>query len=45
MSKPEIATNVGKLAELSREREALAEQLSALYEQWETYSEELETLN
>ncbi len=44
MSKPEIATNVGKLAELSRERETFAEQLSILYEQWETYSEELETL-
>ncbi len=45
MSKPEIATNVGKLAELSREREALADQLSTLYEQWESYSEELEELN
>ena len=45
MSKPEIATNVGKLAELSRERETLAEKLNALYEQWETYSEKLETLN
>ncbi len=44
ISKPEIATNVGKLAELSRERETFAEQLSILYEQWETYSEELETL-
>ncbi|MBQ8189742.1 MAG: ABC-F family ATP-binding cassette domain-containing protein [Lachnospiraceae bacterium] len=45
MSKPEIATNVGKLAELSRERETYSETLNTLYSQWETHSEELEALN
>lgn len=45
MSKPEIATNVGKLAELSRQREAFSDTLNTLYSQWETCSEELEQLN
>ncbi len=44
MSQPEIATNVGKLAELSRERESYADELSSLYEQWEADSEALESL-
>lgn len=44
MSQPEIATNVGKLAELSRERESYADKLSSLYEQWEADSEALESL-
>ena len=44
MSQPEIATNVGKLAELSRERESYADKLSTLYEQWEADSEALESL-
>lgn len=35
MSQPEICTNVAKLQELSREKEAVAEELMELMEQWE----------
>lgn len=44
MAKPDIATNLGKLSELSREAEALKESLKKLYEDWETISVELEEL-
>lgn len=42
MAKPEIATNIGKLSGLSKENEALADKLSALYENWETLSVQFE---
>lgn len=42
MAKPEIATNIGKLSGLSKENEALADKLSALYENWETLSVQVE---
>ncbi len=32
---PEVCTNVGKCAELSREKDRIAEELSTLYERWE----------
>ncbi len=32
---PDVCTNVGKCAELSREKDRIAEELSALYERWE----------
>jgi ATP-binding cassette subfamily F protein 3 len=43
MSKPEIATNIGKLSELSKENENLKKQLEILYQSWEELSEQLET--
>lgn len=45
MAKPDIATNSGKLSELSLKNEMLKEELSKLYEEWETDSEELENMS
>lgn len=45
MAKPEIASDIGRLMELHREKEANDESLTRLYEEWETYSEQLERLN
>ena len=42
MTHQEIATNSAKLNEISSEKEGLEEKLSALYEDWEKRSEELE---
>ena len=39
MSEPSIATDVSRLQELSKEQEELNEQLSHLYELWETLAE------
>lgn len=39
MTSPEVATNVARLQELAREKEALDEELSGLYETWEELSE------
>lgn len=39
MTKPDIATNVSKLTEISNEQEKAKEELEALYEQWEVLSE------
>lgn len=39
MTKPEIATNVEKLTELSKEQEIARAELEQLYEEWETLSE------
>lgn len=39
MAQPEIATNVAKLQELSKEQADLETQLTVLYEQWETLAE------
>ena len=39
MNDPEIATNVGKLTEISKEHEKLSEELETLYEKWEELSE------
>lgn len=39
MIKPEIATNVSKLMDLSKEKEALDHKLEMLYEEWETLAE------
>lgn len=39
MSKPEIATDVGKLTEISKQQESANQELEGLYEQWETLSE------
>lgn len=44
MAQPEIATNVGKLAELSRDCEAKTTELESLYEQWEDVNSQLEEL-
>jgi ATP-binding cassette subfamily F protein 3 len=41
MARPEIATNIGKLSELSKENERFKEQLEALYQTWEELSEQL----
>lgn len=41
MAKPDIATNIGKLSELSRTCETYKEELNKLYEEWEKLSEEL----
>ena len=41
---PDIAADVGKLMELHKEHEANDAQLSDLYENWETVSEQLEAL-
>lgn len=45
MAKPDIATNIGKLSELSRTCETHKEDLNKLYEEWEKVSEELENIN
>lgn len=45
MAKPDIATNIGKLSELSRTCERHKEDLNKLYEEWEKVSEELENIN
>lgn len=45
MTKPEIATNIGKLAELSRQNEEYKKELKSLYDEWEEISESLEDLN
>jgi len=37
---PEIASNVGRLMELHKEKESIQERLSALYEKWETLAED-----
>lgn len=39
MTIPEVATNAAKLQELSSRQEAIASQLSALYEKWEELAE------
>ncbi|MDD3370154.1 MAG: ABC-F family ATP-binding cassette domain-containing protein [Lachnospiraceae bacterium] len=39
MSKPEIATNVAELQKLTKEKATISEELTTLYEQWETLSE------
>ena len=39
MSKPEIATNVARLQEIAREKNAIEEELNPLYEKWEALSE------
>ena len=39
MAKPENATNVAKLQEISKEKEAIEAELEELYEKWETLSE------
>lgn len=39
MCLPEIATDIGKLTELNKEKEVVDTELDALYEQWETLSE------
>ena len=44
MALPEIASDIGRLMELHREKEAAEERLSELYEDWERFSEELERL-
>lgn len=44
MAKPDIATNIGKLSELSRICESHKEELNKLYEEWEQLSEELENI-
>lgn len=44
MAKPDIATNIGKLSELSRTCETHKEELNKLYEEWEKLSEELENI-
>lgn len=44
MAKPDIATNIGKLSELSRKCETQKEELNKLYEEWEKLSEELENI-
>ena len=36
MARPEVATNVAKLQELSKEQDAITAQLEELYELWET---------
>lgn len=41
MARPDIATNVGKLQELSKEKASIEASLSDLYEKWEVLSEEL----
>ena len=45
MTKPEIATNIGKLAELSRQNEEYKKELKSLYDEWEEISVSLEDLN
>ncbi len=42
---PEYATDVAKLTELTREREALENELEQAMEDWETFAEELEHFN
>lgn len=44
MAKPDIATNIGKLSELSRTCETHKEDLNKLYEEWEKVSEDLENI-
>ena len=39
--KPEIASDVGKLMEIHKEKEALKERLEQLYEIWETLAQEI----
>ncbi len=39
MEKPEVATDVAKLTEISNKQEKAKEELEALYEQWEVLSE------
>ena len=39
MSRPEIATNVARLQEIAREKNAIEEELNPLYEKWEALSE------
>ncbi|MDD4369652.1 MAG: ABC-F family ATP-binding cassette domain-containing protein [Anaerostipes sp.] len=39
MCLPEIATDIGKLTELNKEKEVVDAELDSLYEQWETLSE------
>ena len=42
MEQEEIFTDVARCTELSKEKASLAQELEALYEQWEVLSEELE---
>lgn len=42
MSLPEYATDVGKLTELTKEKEQLERELESAMEDWETYAEQLE---
>ncbi len=39
MTQPDVCTNAGRLAELSREKEANLQELETLYESWEVCSE------
>lgn len=39
MSKPEVATNISQLLELTKEKEALDKKLEDLYAEWETLAE------
>lgn len=39
MANPDIATNVGKLTEISNKQADISEELEKLYEEWETLSE------
>lgn len=41
LMKPEIASDVGKLMEIHKEKEALKERLEQLYEIWETLAQEI----
>lgn len=42
IARPEFASDVGKLTELTREKESLEAELELAMEQWEIYAEELE---
>ncbi len=41
LSRPEIASDVGKLMEIHKEKEAVRERLEELYEVWETLAEDV----
>ena len=43
MAQEEVATDVARLTKLSKERDALSEDLEKLYELWESLSEEKES--
>ena len=44
MCLPEYSSDVGRLTELSKEKEALSHELELALEEWEKYAEELEQL-
>ena len=39
--KPEVASDVGKLMEIHKEKERIKEQLEQLYETWEALAEDV----